>query len=101
MADDTPKPLSSDLLRGDMQAMLTYIQGARVVSMAREVAISRLKGWLIGRLWFGLVTAGLVLAFVNWVPWFHGHAPLISALVLIILSSKRRDRQHRPAHEPG
>jgi len=88
MADDTPKPLSSDLLRGDMQAMLTYIQGARVVSMAREVAISRLKGWLIGRLWFGLVTAGLVLAFVNWVPWFHGHAPLISALVLIILSSR-------------
>lgn len=70
--------------------MLVYIQGARIVSMARETAISRLKGWLIGRLWFGVALAVVFLLLLNAVPaWtFEGHAALLSALVLIILASR-------------
>lgn len=87
--DPTPVPASpklAELKRTDMQAMLTYIQGARIVSMAREVAISRLKGWLIGRLWFGLASALVVVLAAG--PVFGQDAYLISALVLVILAAR-------------
>lgn len=89
MEDDQRPPASpivTDLKRTDMQAMLTYIQGARIVSMAREIAISRLKGWLIGRLWFGLASAVVVVLAAGLV--FGQDAYLISALVLVILAAR-------------
>jgi hypothetical protein len=87
MADNgAPSP---ELLRKDMQAVLSYIQGGRIVSMARETAISRLKGWLIGRFWAGMASAllALLLAWLIW-PDAGGHAALVSALVLIMLASR-------------
>jgi hypothetical protein len=87
MADnDAPSP---KLLRKDMQAVLSYIQGGRIVSMARETAISRLKGWLIGRFWAGMASAviALIVARLIW-PDAGGHAALVSALVLIMLASR-------------
>jgi hypothetical protein len=86
---DQPGP-TPQLLRTDMQAMLSYIQGARIVSMARETAISRLKGWLLGRFWVGVASA-LLAMLAAWVIWGDGgdsHAPLVSALVLIMLASR-------------
>ncbi|MDB5705126.1 MAG: hypothetical protein JWN66_2242 [Sphingomonas bacterium] len=85
-APPAPPAPSPHLLRGDMQAMLTYIQGARIVSMARETAISRLKGWLIGRIWFGLMVALIVLLLARLL--LPDHFPLIAALVLVILASR-------------
>ncbi|MDH7975716.1 hypothetical protein QH494_26315, partial [Sphingomonas sp. AR_OL41] len=87
-----PPPPSPQLLRHDMQAMLSYIQGARIVSIARETAISRLKGWLVGRMWMGVTTALLALfivylcGFWSWTSDLDG--PLVSGLILIVLASR-------------
>ncbi|MEG3143396.1 hypothetical protein U1839_01905 [Sphingomonas sp. RT2P30] len=91
MASNPPPP-SPQLLRHDMQAMLSYIQGARIVSIARETAISRLKGWLVGRLWMGVTTALFALfivylcGFWSWTRDLDG--PLVSGLILIVLASR-------------
>lgn len=44
-----PSPNEIALKRRDMQAMLSFIQGARIVSMARETAVSQIQAWLLGR----------------------------------------------------
>ena len=99
MADPTPPAVdpvvTPTLLRRDMQSMLVYIQGARLVRMARENAISRLQGWLIYRFWSGTLTGALALILINapsyWlspISPFVRHAPLLSALVLLMLTSR-------------
>lgn len=78
-------------LRADMRSILLYIQGARIVSTARETAISRLKGWLVNRLLFGLLTCCLALILLELLGRFAGfreHTAMLSALVLVLLASR-------------
>ena len=86
-----PAPPSSATLRSDMRSILLYIQGARIVSTKREVAISRLKYWLVGRMWFGFFVAVAIVAatkIIEAAGWDRGHGPLISAFVLVLLASR-------------
>lgn len=61
----SPTPTSSPseiaLKRHDMQAMLSFIQGARIVSMARETAVSQIQAWLLGRYLWSLVSSAIAL----------------------------------------
>ena len=89
MADEPP---SEEMLRADMQAMLGYIQGARIVSMARELAIGRVQAWLVGRFWVGLAAAALALVLIALATALFGIAPrdaaLLHGLVLLVLAAR-------------
>lgn len=63
--------------RRDMQSMLTFIQGARLVSMAHETAVSQVQGWLLGRFWFSLLTTSLAIGAIVVGSWLlrHWHLP--------------------------
>ena len=56
-----PSPSEIALKRRDMQAMLSFIQGARIVSMARETAVSQIQAWLLGRFWWSLVSTAIAI----------------------------------------
>jgi len=80
--------VSASLLRRDMQAMLVYIQGARIVGMAREIEISRLQGWLIYRFWAGVLTAALALLLIYLLPINAPVSGLLAGVVLLILAAR-------------
>ncbi len=86
-----PIPASPALLRHDMESLLVYIQGTRIVSVAREQALSRIQGWLIDRFWVGVVTAafGLILAWIVG-AWLKNEelAFFIAGFVMILLSAR-------------
>lgn len=86
-----PAPASPALLRHDMESLLVYIQGTRIVSVAREQALSRIQGWLIDRFWVGVVTGafGLILAWIvgGWLKNVE-LAYFIAGIVMILLSAR-------------
>lgn len=59
-----PNPSDIALKRRDMQAMLSFIQGARIVSMARESAVSQIQAWLLGRYWWSLLSTAVAIALI-------------------------------------
>ena len=62
MPDANPTDIT--LKRRDMQAMLSFLQGKRIASMAREIAVGQLQAWLLGRYIVSLVSTGIGLGVI-------------------------------------
>lgn len=90
MADQPPPPDTS-LMRHDMQAMLSFIQGARIVSMARETAVSRVQGWLLRRYWHSLASSAAMIALIflfGLLPAVSPHRAFLCGVVLVLLVAR-------------
>lgn len=90
MADQPPLP-DTPLMRHDMQAMLSFIQGARIVSMARETAVSRVQGWLLRRYGHSLASAAAMLALIFLIGLFPAvspHRAFLCGIVLLLLVAR-------------
>lgn len=87
-----PSPSEIALKRRDMQAMLSFIQGARIVSMARETAVSQIQGWLLGRYVRSLVGTAVAIAAICAVsaiwPTIAANRGFLCGIVLLLLMAR-------------
>lgn len=91
MMADKP-PADPNLLRRDMQAMLSFIQGARIVSMARETAVSQIQGWLLGRYWWSMASSAVAVGLIFLITWMFPilvpHRGLLCGIVLLLFVAR-------------
>lgn len=90
-APNAPPPLDPEVMRRDMQAMLSFIQGARIVSMARETAVSQIQGWLLRRYVRSILSSLVMLGVIVLVCRSLGlaqHIGFLCGLVLLLFVAR-------------